>query len=148
MGEFDLVPTVLEKNGIKIQYDRVAIQPGKPTTFARSEDLFCFGLPGTPVSTFVIFELLVKPFLFAMMGHDYRPPRVRMRLASTMTRKSGARKAWVPVVTTDDGRIQRVDYHGSAHINALCHAEGLVAFPEGTTEMPEGAEIDVRLIRI
>ncbi len=148
MGEFDLVPRVLEKNGIKIQYDRVAIQPGKPTTFAHSDDLFCFGLPGNPVSTFVIFELLVKPFLFAMMGHDYRPPRVRMRLASTMTRKSGARKAWVPVVTTDDGRIQRVDYHGSAHINALCHAEGLVAFPEGTTEMPEDQEVDVRLIRI
>ncbi len=148
MGEFDLVPRVLEKNGIKIQYDRVAIQPGKPTTFARSDDLFCFGLPGNPVSTFMIFELLVKPFLFAMMGHDYRPPQVRMRLASTMTRKSGARKAWVPVVTTGDGRIKRVDYHGSAHINALCHAEGIIAFPEGATELIEGSEIAVRLIRI
>ena len=147
MGEFDLVPGILEKNGIKIQYDRVAIQPGKPTTFAYSDDLFCFGLPGNPVSTFVIFELLVKPFLLAMMGHDYRPPQVRMRLASTMTRKSGARKAWVPVVTTDDGRIARVDYHGSAHINALCHAEGIIAFPEGTTELPEGTEVAVRLIR-
>ena len=148
MGEFDLVPRILEKNGIKIQYDRVAIQPGKPTTFACSDDLFCFGLPGNPVSTFVIFELLVKPFLFAMMGHDYRPPQVRMRLASTMARKSGARKAWVPVVTTDDGRIKRVDYHGSAHINALCHAEGIIAFPEGITELAEGTEIAVRLIRM
>ena len=147
MSEFDLVPRVLEKNGIKIQYDRVAIQPGKPTTFAYSDDLFCFGLPGNPVSTFVIFELLVKPFLFAMMGHAYRPPQVRMRLASTMTRKSGARKAWVPVVTTDEGLIERVDYHGSAHINALCHAEGLIAFPEGATELPEGTEVAVRLIR-
>ncbi|MCH8204755.1 MAG: molybdopterin molybdotransferase MoeA [Candidatus Hydrogenedentes bacterium] len=147
MGEFDLVPGILEKNGIKIQYDRVAIQPGKPTTFAYSDDLFCFGLPGNPVSTFVIFELLVKPFLFAMMGHAYRPPQVRMRLASTMTRKSGARKAWVPVVTTDEGLIERVDYHGSAHINALCHAEGLIAFPEGATELPEGTEVAVRLIR-
>ena len=147
MGELDLVPRILEKNGIKIKYDRVAIQPGKPTTFACSDDLFCFGLPGNPVSTFVIFELLVKPFLFAMMGHDYRPPQVRMRLASTMIRKSGARKAWVPVVTTDDGRIKRVDYHGSAHIKALCHAEGIVAFPEGMTELAEGTEIAVRLIR-
>ncbi len=147
MGEFDLVPRVLEKNGLKIQYDRVAIQPGKPTTFARSDELFCFGLPGNPVSTFVIFELLVKPFLFAMMGHDYRPPQVRMRLASAMTRRSGARRAWIPVVTTDDGRIRRVDYHGSAHINALCHAEGIIAFPEGMTELGEGTEIAVRLIR-
>lgn len=147
MGEFDLVPGTLEKNGIKIQYDRVAIQPGKPTTFAYSNDLFCFGLPGNPVSTFVILEILVKPFLFAMMGHTYRPPQIRMRLASTMTRKSGARKAWVPIVTTDDGQIERVDYHGSAHINALCHAEGLIAFPEGATELAEGAEVAVRLIR-
>jgi len=147
MGEFDLVPGILEKNGIKIQFDRVAIQPGKPTTFAYSDDLFCFGLPGNPVSTYVILEILVKPFLFAMMGHEYRPPQIRMRLASTMKRKSGARKAWVPVVTTDDGRIEKVDYHGSAHINALCFAEGIIAFPEGATELKEGSEIDVRLIQ-
>ena len=83
-----------------------------------------------------------------MMGHDYRPPQVRMRLASAMTRKSGARKAWVPVVTTEDGRIERVAYHGSAQINALCHAEGIIALPEGTTELAEGTEIAVRLIRM
>ncbi len=147
MGEFDLVPGVLEKNGIKIQFDRVAVQPGKPTTFAYSDDLFCFGLPGNPVSTYVIFEILVKSFLFAMMGHTYRPPQVRMRLAHAMTRKSGEREAWIPVVTTSDGRVERVDYHGSAHINALSHAEGLIVFPLGTTELAEGAEVAMRLIR-
>lgn len=148
MGEFDLVPQVLKANGLEIQYDRIAIQPGKPTTFALSDDMFCFGLPGNPVSTFVIFELIVKPFLFAMMGHDYRPPVVKMDLAHAMSRKSGARKAWIPVVTTDDGLIERVDYHGSAHINALCNADGLIAFPEGATTMEAGTEVQVRLLRI
>lgn len=146
MGEFDLVPKVLEGHGIRIQFDRVAIQPGKPTTFAMSDDIFCFGLPGNPVSTFVIFELLVKPFLFATMGHAFRPPVLRAPLGEPFRRKSGARKAWVPVATNDDGTLRRIEYHGSAHINALCHADGLIPFPQGVTEMDAGTVVEVRLI--
>lgn len=147
MGEFDLVPKVWKAHGIDIRFDRVAVQPGKPTTFAVSDDLFCFGLPGNPVATFVMFELIVKPFLLAMMGHDYRPPRVNLPLAEPFTRKSGARKFWMPVVTTDEGAIRRVEYHGSAHINALCNAEGLAPFPQGITEMDAGTLVEVRMIR-
>jgi len=146
MGEYDLVPQIFERNGIAIQFDRVAIQPGKPTTFAKSEDFFCFGLPGNPVSSFVIFELLVRPFLFRMMGHDYRPPRIRMSLAEDFTRKSGAREAWVPIRLNRDG-VRRVPYHGSAHINALCDADGLVSFPQGETALAAGTVRPVRLIR-
>jgi molybdopterin molybdotransferase len=147
MGEFDLVPGALRRHGFAIRFDRVAIQPGKPTTFAESDKQWCFGLPGNPVSTFVIFEVLARPFLFALMGHAYRAPRVRLTLAQTMTRKSGARQSWVPVSTTGDGRIGRVDYLGSSHINALSHADGLIAFPQGVTELVEGSVLDVRLIR-
>ena len=35
-------------------------KPGMPTVFGRSGSCFCFGLPGNPVSTFVLFETLVK----------------------------------------------------------------------------------------
>ena len=146
MGEFDLVPSAMKRHGLAIKYDRVAIQPGKPTTFARSDSQWCFGLPGNPVSSYVIFEILTKPFLFALMGHAYRPPRVRLTLARTMTRKSGARRSWVPVVTVGNGKVDRVEYFGSSHINALSMAEGLVAFQEGETELPEGSMVDVRLI--
>lgn len=146
MGEFDLVPNILERNGIRIEFDRVAIQPGKPTTFARSDTMYCFGLPGNPVSTFVIFELLVKPFLYRLMGHDYRPPALQLPVAEAFTRKSGTRKAWVPVQLTDDG-VRRVGYHGSSHLTALSHADGLVPFPIGATELPVGTLVEARLIR-
>jgi molybdopterin molybdotransferase len=147
MGEFDLVPGALRRKGFEIRYDRVAIQPGKPTTFAQSAAQWCFGLPGNPVSSFVIFELLAKPFLFALMGHAYTPPQISMPLATTISRKSGARQSWVPVKTQQDGTIARIEYFGSSHINALSHADGLIAFPQGQTELSAGTLMDVRLIR-
>lgn len=145
MGEFDLVPKMLKQNGFKILFDRVAIQPGKPTTFAVSDTKFCFGLPGNPVSTYTIFELLVKPFMFKLMGHDYAPASVRMPLGEIFSRKSGTREAWVPV-RLEGGALYRVGYHGSAHINALTDAQGMIAFPVGKTELAEGDEVFVRLM--
>lgn len=147
MGKFDLVPGILEQNGIKIQFDKVAVQPGKPTVFGSSDTAFCFGLPGNPVSTFVVFEILVKPFLLRMMGHDYRPPTVRMPLAKTVTRRVAQRLFWAPVEITEDGEVARIEYHGSAHINALCGAQGLMPFPVDVLEIEKGAMVPVRLIR-
>ncbi|MCK7537782.1 MAG: molybdopterin-binding protein [Marinilabiliales bacterium] len=72
MGDFDFIPSVLEELGVKILFSRINIQPGKPTTFGIHEDALVFGLPGNPVSSFIQFELLVRPLLSKMMGHDFK----------------------------------------------------------------------------
>ena len=68
VGELDLVPGVLEELGFQLEYDRVAIQPGKPVSFGYRKGKVCFGLSGNPVSSFVQFELLVKPYLEICTG--------------------------------------------------------------------------------
>ena len=83
MGDFDLVPGIFKQNNINLLFEKVAIKPGKPTVFGVSENIYCFGLPGNPVSTFVLFELLVKPFLYKMMGYDYKPAAVKMPLSES-----------------------------------------------------------------
>lgn len=147
MGDYDLVPGVLRENGVEIRFDKIAVQPGKPTVFGVSPETFCFGLPGNPVSTFAVFELLVKPFLWKLQGHDYRPPVVRASLGETFTRKVATREAWVPVTLDAEGLVRRVEYHGSAHIAALSFADGLIAFPEGDFALEEGRVVTVRLLR-
>ncbi len=146
MGEFDFVPGILKAHGVKLLFEKVAIQPGKPTVFGLSDSVFCFGLPGNPVSTFTTFELIVKPFLFRMMGHEYDPPSIHMPLAEPFQRKAGTRQAWVPITLGPEG-IMKVDYHGSAHMNALTHADGMFPFPVGLTEFDKGAIVPVRLLR-
>ena len=146
MGEFDLVPGMLRKNGFELLFEKVATKPGKPTIFGVSEDAFVFGLPGNPVSTFVLFEMLVKPFLYRMMGHDFAPRNVVMPLERTVSRRRTERMSWVPVVMTESGGVRPAEYHGSAHIHALCSADGLISMPVGVAELKEGTNVHVRQI--
>jgi molybdopterin molybdotransferase len=146
MGDYDLVPGILEKNNVRLLFEKVAVKPGKPTVFGVSSDVVCFGLPGNPVSTFIIFELFVKPFLFKMMGHDFKPVVGYRQMERTITRKKTERDSWVPVVFTENNKIANIEYHGSAHINALSEADGLLCIPTGIAEIKEGTTVAVRQI--
>ncbi|MHC4460588.1 MAG: molybdopterin molybdotransferase MoeA [Planctomycetota bacterium] len=146
VGDYDLVREILEKNKIKLMFEKVAVKPGKPMVFAVSDEVFCFGLPGNPVSTFVMFELLVKPFLFKMMGYDFRPAVTHKQLEKTIKRKKTDRDAWLPVIFTNDNKVASIEYHGSAHINALCEADGLLCIRSGAAEIKEGTTVAVRQI--
>ncbi len=146
MGDFDLVPSVLIKNGFKILFDQVAIQPGKPTVFGRCENKFIFGMPGNPVSSFICFEIFVKEFLAGMMGLKENTRIFKMQLAKEIKRKKNKRLAWIPVRINSEGKAEPVDYHGSAHINALAYADGITSIPIGVNEIKEGNIVDVRQI--
>lgn len=146
MGDFDFVPEILKKNNINLLFEKIALKPGKPTVFGLRDKLYCFGIPGNPVSTFVVFELLIKPFLYKFMGHDYSPLNIRMPLDETVTRKEMERKEWLPVKITNEGKLRPINYHGSAHINSLASADGLISMDTGVAEIPEGTSVSVRLI--
>ena len=145
MGDFDLVPGILKKNGVKLLFDSIAIKPGKPVNFGISDRAVCFGLPGNPVSTFVQFEILVKPFLYKMMGHDFEPAVFPLKVGKTIRRKRAERESLIPVVLKD-GKVYPVEYHGSAHINAMCMTEYLLSIPIDVKEILEGSMVDVRQI--
>jgi molybdopterin molybdotransferase len=146
VGDFDLVPAALRQNGVKLRFEKIAVKPGKPTVFGVWERGYCFGLPGNPVSTFVVFELLVKPFLYRLMGHDYRPRHVQMRLEEAVVRKDSDRQSWIPVRITSEEMVQPVQYHGSAHLSVLCDAGGLVPMEIGVTSIGQGMPVHVRLL--
>jgi len=146
VGDLDLVPGILKQNKVKLLFEKIAVEPGKPTVFGISDKTYFFGLPGNPVSTFVVFELLVKPFFYKLMGCDYSPISVRMPLGETIVRKNTERQSWIPVKVTNTGTVKQVEYHGSAHILALCNADGLISIEIGTANIEKGAMVPVRLI--
>jgi molybdopterin molybdotransferase len=153
VGDFDLVPGILRQNNVRLLFEKIAVKPGKPTVFGVAENAWCFGLPGNPVSTFVIFELLVKPFIYRLMGHDHSAKCVRMCLDESIDRKDADRQSWIPVRIVPDvqrpfgtrGAVRPVAYHGSAHLPALCEADGLVSMEIGVAGLPRGASVQVRL---
>ncbi len=145
MGEYDYVPKVLEDQGVEILFKSIAVQPGRPTVFGVKPGKYVFGLPGNPVSSFVQFEMLVKPLIFGMMGHNFQPPKIALPMGVTFTRKKTTRKTLIPVFFKD-GMVYPVEYHGSAHIHAYIHAHGIVAMEMGRSEFKKGEPVDVRQI--
>lgn len=143
MGDYDFIPKIFDQLGVDIKFKTIAIQPGKPTVFGVLNNKFIFGLPGNPVSSFNIFELLAKPLIYKLMGHHYDLPKISMPMGRAYNRKRSARKSFIPV-KVENGKVWPLEYHGSAHINALSEAYGIVAIPIGTSELNEGDLVDVR----
>jgi len=146
VGELDLVPGVLEELGYHTEYNRVAIQPGKPVTFAHRNGKTCFGLSGNPVSSFVQFELLVRPFLETCTGAIPVNKRIRIPLEKGYQRHRADRQFFLPVSFNDRGDCEPVEYHGSGHLHALAKAVGFAEIPAGQTVIKKGETVNVRLI--
>jgi molybdopterin molybdotransferase len=146
MGDFDFVPKVMEQAGVKILFDQVNVQPGKPTTFGIHPRAIIFGLPGNPVSSFIQFELLVRPLISNMMGHHWIPGECRLPMALDYKRKSSVRLGFIPVTINKNKEVFPVTFHGSAHITALSDSDGIIAMKPGTKSLEKGEIVNVRQI--
>jgi molybdopterin molybdotransferase len=145
MGTFDFVPKIMEKAGIDILFRTVALQPGKPTIFGIKGEKRIFGLPGNPVSSFTIFEILAKPLILKIMGISEPITSMQFPFGTDYQRRRSDRMQWLPVQIRD-GKVYPLEYHGSAHIFSLAKADALAAIPLGITNLSAGALIDVRPI--
>jgi molybdopterin molybdotransferase len=124
----------------------VNVQPGKPTTFGVHSKAIVFGLPGNPVSSFIQFELLVRPLINKVMGYNWMPWEYKLPMAVNYERKSSQRLGFIPVMINDNKKVIPVDFHGSAHIAALSNSDGIIALNPGITSLKKGEIVNVRQI--
>ncbi len=145
MGDFDYVPQVLQELGVDLKFQTIAVQPGKPTVFGVKGNNLVFGLPGNPVSSFLQFELHVRPAIQKMMGSSSPQKNIiRVPLSFDYKRKRAGRHAMVPAQINDKGEVQPVNYHGSAHIFALSSVNAFISVPIGVDSIQKGELVDVR----
>ncbi len=145
MGEFDFVPKIVKASGAEIVFHKVEIKPGKPTLFGKKGDKYIFGMPGNPVSTFVIFDVFVKPFIYHWMGLNYQQTLLKGILNKKIKRRKIDRTEYRPV-KYNNGIISPLSYHGSSHIDSLAEANALIRIDKGVNILEEGKEYYVRQI--
>ncbi len=75
VGDHDLVQSVLAKQGLDVDFWRIAMRPGKPLMFGALGAQLVLGLPGNPVSTMVCALLYLGPLLATMLGRSDVGPR-------------------------------------------------------------------------
>jgi molybdenum cofactor synthesis domain-containing protein len=164
VGPYDVVKLAFEKIG-RIDLWRVAVQPGKPFAFGTAERddgsrILLFGLPGNPVSSFVTFELFVRPAIRALAGHPadrLLRPIDRAVLGEAVSKGHG-RRAFIRVIAERDGagspardgrgrvRVRLAggaSGQGSHVLSALGVADALAVVPEAHDELPAGADVEL-----
>jgi molybdopterin molybdotransferase len=148
MGDLDLVGPELKRRGLEVLVEKVSIKPGKPLLFGRlprKDGGRCtvFGLPGNPVSSFVTFELFVRPFLARMLGHeDAGPDAVFAVLEEIRGIKTIPRTQHLPAVLSaaEDGRlrVRDLEWHGSADLRGFVDANGMIVVEAGAAPPKPG----------
>lgn len=146
MGDRDYIPEIMQEEGFEIYFDKLAIQPGKPVLFAKKGNKYCFGLSGNPVSSLLQFELLVRPFIYQFMHFSYELPVVNLVLNKKTIRKKKERQQFFPVKISN-GVAQIIEFHGSAHIAAMHHADGFGFYPRGVSEIGGDLIVPVLMLK-
>ncbi|MCX4823729.1 molybdopterin molybdotransferase MoeA [Streptomyces sp. NBC_01142] len=157
VGAYDVVKEALSSVGDEdvpgsgIDFRKLAMQPGKPQGFGSigPEHTPLLALPGNPVSSYVSFELFVRPAIRALMGlEDVRRPTVRavLKADKPLSSPSGKRQFLRGAYDPEPGSVTPVGGSGSHLIAALAHADCLIVVPEADTSVEPGAEVEVVLI--
>ncbi|KAF8760229.1 Gamma-glutamyltranspeptidase [Rhizoctonia solani] len=154
MGASDLLKPLLERNlkGV-IHFGRVAMKPGKPTTFASvpatngGRDKLVFGLPGNPASALVTFYLFVLPALRRLGDGPQKPqsfPAFQSRCVHERDRgASDPRPEFHRVhvrVTASGLKAFSTGGQRSSRVASLAGANGLVALPALVEDGPKVLE--------
>jgi molybdopterin molybdotransferase len=151
VGDRDYTKQVLASLG-DVRSFRVAMQPGMPQAFGLAAGTPLYGLPGNPVSCFVVFETLVRPALRRLAGHpDDRldRPRVVARLGEAVRSPAGKVSFLrVRLAVGDDGLVAGLTGNqGSGVLSSAVAADGLAVVPADRRELPAGAAVQVVLLR-
>lgn len=133
MGEWDFVRKLMETEG-KLVFWRVKIRPGSPPLFGHWKGTPMFGLPGNPVSSHVVFRMLVVPYLRGSLQTSYPHDRIVHARLNTNVRstKDCLTLRRVTLTSTDQGFIADQPKHqGSGNIDSLSSADGLTLLQPG-----------------
>ncbi|MCA9687505.1 MAG: hypothetical protein KC457_35415, partial [Myxococcales bacterium] len=155
VGDHDLILPVLRELDFDLDFRRLRLRPGRPTTHGRlpprgeeAQALPVLALPGNPASTYVAFELLARPLIRAMLGlprrHWHRPRRpVELAAPAEGDMK---REHYVRATIDDDGRAWPLSKQLSGALRSLAAFDVLLRVPEGRRSVAAGETLEAIFI--
>ena len=130
VGEEDHIKPAVEALGT-LDLWQIAIKPGKPFAYGRIGAAHFMGLPGNPVSSFVTFLLLVRPFLLQLQGANRLLPPATMLPAAFDWPRPDKRREFLRVRRRQDGSLELFPNQSSGVLTSAVWADGLVDNPPG-----------------
>ena len=128
VGEEDHIKPAVQALG-QLDLWQIAVKPGKPFAYGRVGQAHFMGLPGNPVSSFVTFLLLVRPFVLRLQGMQHVAPRSVLLRADFSTRKADKRREFLRVRHNAEGGLDLFKNQSSGVLTSAAWGDGLVDNP-------------------
>ena len=132
VGEEDHIKPAVQALG-QLNLWQIAIKPGKPFAYGKIQNAHFVGLPGNPVSSFVTFLLLVRPFIRKLQGATQLAPESIAARADFDWPKADKRKEFLRARRNSTGGLDLFDNQSSGVLTSAVWADGLVDNPAGRT---------------
>ncbi|MDO8250771.1 MAG: molybdopterin molybdotransferase MoeA [Rhodoferax sp.] len=130
VGEEDHIKPAVQSLGTLALW-QIAIKPGKPFAYGRVQDAHFIGLPGNPVSSFVTFLLLVRPFLLKLQGVTQVATRSIAIPAHFTWARADKRREFLRVRRNAAGGLDLFSNQSSGVLTSAVWGDGLVDNPPG-----------------
>jgi molybdopterin molybdotransferase len=130
VGEEDHIKPAVQSLG-SLDLWQIAIKPGKPFAYGRIRDAHFIGLPGNPVSSFITFVLLVRPFLLKLQGATQLAPTAMQLPAYFELARGDRRREFLRARRDHEGGLELFPNQSSAVLTSTVWGDGLIDNPPG-----------------
>ena len=149
VGDYDLVQSALEQEGLILDFWKIAMRPGKPLLFGQLGELAVLGFPGNPVSSGVCAIVFLRMALQKLLGLPVRLPHRQLPLAHDWARNDRRQDYLRGTYQSVDGqqRVHTAARQDSSMLATFAAADALVvrpAFDPARTAGEMVAVIDLR----
>jgi len=151
-GDYDVVKDILATLG-EITFWTVRMKPGKPLAFGKlkgkGREIPHLGLPGYPVSSMVVFEVLARPALFKMMGRRHLAKPSLWAITEHDIENKDGRRLFARAMVTERQKQYFVKLTGpqlSGVLTSLAQANALAIIPENISKVKAGDKVEVMML--
>lgn len=132
VGEEDHIKPAVQQLGT-LDLWQIAMKPGKPFAYGRVGEAHFMGLPGNPVSSFLTFLLLVRPFLLRLQGLNDVAPKSIAATAHFTWPRADKRREFLRVRRNAAGGLDLFANQSSGVLTSAVWGDGVVDNPSGQT---------------
>ncbi len=146
VGDHDLVAPALEARGLKLDFWKIAMRPGKPMLFGRLGAQRVLGLPGNPVSALVCARLFLVPLIAQLLGRTRSAAAPVIATLTVPLAANGPRDHYMRATldhTSARPRVTPMPSQDSSLVSAMAAADCLIVVPANAPAMPVGSAVDI-----
>ena len=147
-GREDFTYDIIEELG-EVCIHGLAIKPGKPAILGKINNKAVVGIPGYPVSAWVVMENIVKPVIRKSI---YKEVKEKEKIEATLSKRVMSTLKYEEFVRVKLGLINNKYVatpikRGAGTITTLVNADGVIRIPQNVEGINEGEKVDIELLK-